>query len=510
MRKLLLFVFATLTMVAQAADVSETLQKTDVTSIENVVSYRFNYPSVSVTGEPVVLSAQLIAWNPADPKATDAIETVHIYNHHTVTSDAECPTAETTPNDIHVLMALTRGTYGIGLNEDENFIARSIVIAPDYEGYGVTKESTHPYLAMDVTAQQVVDGVKYGLQLYNKEIDAQKALPFADNWRTFGFGYSQGGAVALAVQRHIEQNDIDNDLHYRGTLAGDGPYDLIATMNYYMQDNGDSYDVETQHHIGTTSMPMVVPMIIKGMIDSHPDMKNHQLEDYLSQQFLDTGIMEWIASKEYKVNDIYKMWYAQLQEGVENNGHAYTSEQMAELFESPTTNKVTGKLDKLFTPGFYDYQSNSNNLVTVPEEKGDAYKDLHRALYDNSVATGWEPQHRIMFIHSKYDVVVPYGNYLSFRDAHPDGEGTLYRIDDDSTSDHVEQGTTFFLKLAFMGSYGSYYKWLDEPYNATGVQVTQCASNTSSLWYTLDGRQLNCKPTTKGVYINNGKKLVVE
>ena len=119
MRKLLLFVFATLTMVAQAADVSETLQKTDVTSIENVVSYRFNYPSMSVTGEPVVLSALLIAWNPAEPKATDAIETVHIYNHHTVTSDAECPTAEPTPNDIHVLMALTRGTYGIGLNEDD-------------------------------------------------------------------------------------------------------------------------------------------------------------------------------------------------------------------------------------------------------------------------------------------------------------------------------------------------------------------------------------------------------
>ena len=107
--------------------------------------------------------------------------------------------------------------------DDKHFIARSILIASDYEGYGVTKDHSHPYLAQTVTARQVIDGVKYGLQLYKKETDAQKALPFADNWRTFGFGYSQGGAVALAVQRYIEQNDLSNELHYQGTLAGDGP-----------------------------------------------------------------------------------------------------------------------------------------------------------------------------------------------------------------------------------------------------------------------------------------------
>lgn len=205
------------------------------------------------------------------------------------------------------------------------------------------------------------------------------------------------------------------------------------------------------------------------------------------------------------------MWYAQLQEGVENNGHTYTSEQMAELFESPTTNKVTGKLDKLFTPGFYDYQSNSNNLVTVPEEKGDAYKDLHRALYDNSVATGWEPQHRIMFIHSKYDVVVPYGNYLSFRDAHPDGEGTLYRIDDSANDDHIDMGTQFFLYLTTLGNYGEYFQWLDNS-EATGIKNVQRSmfNVQSGSWYDLQGRRLNGRPSRAGVYIYNGKKQIIK
>lgn len=29
-------------------------------------------------------------------------------------------------------------------------------------------------------------------------------------------------------------------------------------------------------------------------------------------------------------------------------------------------------------------------------------------------------------------------------------------------------------------------------------------------WYTLDGRKLNGMPTVKGMYINNGKKVVIK
>ena len=34
--------------------------------------------------------------------------------------------------------------------------------------------------------------------------------------------------------------------------------------------------------------------------------------------------------------------------------------------------------------------------------------------------------------------------------------------------------------------------------------------NEAGAWYSLDGRRLNGKPTTKGVYINNGKKVVIK
>ena len=32
----------------------------------------------------------------------------------------------------------------------------------------------------------------------------------------------------------------------------------------------------------------------------------------------------------------------------------------------------------------------------------------------------------------------------------------------------------------------------------------------SEAWYTLDGVRLSGKPSTKGIYINNGKKIVIE
>lgn len=49
--------------------------------------------------------------------------------------------------------------------EQADYVGRCIVIAPDYEGYGVTKDIPHPYLSQRVTAQQMIDGVKYGLEL---------------------------------------------------------------------------------------------------------------------------------------------------------------------------------------------------------------------------------------------------------------------------------------------------------------------------------------------------------
>ena len=50
----------------------------------------------------------------------------------------------------------------------------------------------------------------------------------------------------------------------------------------------------------------------------------------------------------------------------------------------------------------------------------------------------------------------------------------------------------------------------DEGYGeATSVDAVDNSQPTNDNWHSLDGRKLNGKPVTKGIYIHNGRKEVV-
>ena len=62
-----------------------------------------------------------------------------------------------------------------------------------------------------------------------------------------------------------------------------------------------------------------------------------------------------------------------------------------------TQDVAWAKLDKIFTPGFYNYMKDPANFTKAPALTGNAYEDMHYALKSNNVCTGWQPQHRIQF-----------------------------------------------------------------------------------------------------------------
>ena len=497
------------------AEPSERLTK--LSALAKSTVYTFNYPSVNSAGERIVLSSALVAWTPDERQEDDCIESVHIYSHATIGADEERPTDAFSKEQL-MLQTLPRRTYGdYAGNVVVNYVGRCIIIAPDYEGFGVTKDLPHPYLSQRLTAQQVLDAVNYGLDLYRKQAaeksDDDPLLPIKSDWRTFAIGYSQGGAVTLALQRLIEEQGLAEQLHFYGSICGDGPYDLIETMRYYFDDNGTSYGAETDHRKGICTYPVVVPMIIKGMCATHPAMTPYPIGDYLSQQLLDTGVLDWIDSKEYPTNKMSEMWYDQLESGLDANGRHYTPEQMAEMFSVLKEGRVSGHLNKMFTPAVFDYLNNAENLSVVPDKAANAQQALHRALADNSVAAGWEPKHPIQFYHSRSDMVVPYGNYLAFRNAHPDGEGSIYRINDTfSEDDHMTAAIAFFGELCLTETIVTSFEWISETANSTGIQIVESSKlkvQSDNAWYTLDGRRLSGKPTAKGVYINKGKKILI-
>lgn len=48
--------------------------------------------------------------------------------------------------------------------------------------------------------------------------------------------------------------------------------------------------------------------------------------------------------------------------------------------------------------------------------------------------------------------------------------------------------------------------------DATGidVNVTDNVNANNGSWFTIDGRMLSGKPTTKGIYVNNGRKVIIK
>ncbi|MBQ2181752.1 MAG: hypothetical protein II400_05835, partial [Bacteroidaceae bacterium] len=54
---------------------------------------------------------------------------------------------------------------------------------------------------------------------------------------------------------------------------------------------------------------------------------------------------------------------------------------------------------------------------------------------------------------------------------------------------------------------GFYISGFDE---LTGIQTVESESTESGNWYSLQGVQLNSRPTQRGIYLNNGKKVLVK
>lgn len=385
--------------------------------------FRYYYPSINANGEPITLSA-LAAFPDEDP---DYINNVIIGCHVTITSNKEAPSeyylTGSWMTDVGMLM--WHASSGTTIHKPEsNQLYYNLVILPDYEGYGLTKNLPHPYLYQELTARQVVDATRYGIALYqNSPVIAEYRNPFRPGWKTASVGYSQGGSVAMATHRFIEQNGLDDELHFAGSVCGDGPYDPIAHVRYYIREND-----------GLLKMPVVLPLILKGMLDSNPYMREHKMEDYLVKRFIDTGIVQWIIDKndpgkEKTTDDITKA----LDELYEDYG-----------FDDILENDGMAYINKIMVPEVYAYFSNNDNFNSLPTVRG-VCEDLHMALESNNLTKGWTPTHPVKLWHYRSDTVVPYDNATS-ANQNLGSQCSLYTAGTgiDPGWDHVGGGRVFY------------------------------------------------------------------
>lgn len=138
-----------------------------------------------------------------------------------------------------------------------------------------TADIPHPYCNRELTAEQVVTGVKAGLSYFEANVSKME-----DGWTGVAIGYSQGGAVAAGVLRYCQEHS-ESALRLQGAVCGDGPYDPLATLKRYIE-------------MDKLYMPVAPAMLLKGVIDTDPDMKTIgcNYHDFVTDAFYNTGIFE--------------------------------------------------------------------------------------------------------------------------------------------------------------------------------------------------------------------------
>ena len=390
------------------------------------------YNTVAADGSPIRLTA-LVAWPYLRLLPNPRPNQVVLGCHATIGSDAERPSNFNPLNlasDV-TLMAAYWASAELLLDFTES--AECLVVMPDYEGFGNTKNRSHPYLNREVQARQCLDGVRSGICWYrNNEKDLK------DGWKLVSMGYSQGGAVSAATYRFFLENKKTYwGMDYVGALCGDGPYDPFATLKYYCD-------------IDVMDMPCAPAMVMKGLFDSDAEMiaSGNKLEDYLTDDFIKTGIFEGIASKTKTTDELNEMVYTYIAKNPD-----------CTLKYNPEYKGREVKASTVLRPDVFEYIKNG----TVPADAQRKKKIellVHclkkNALFYKSDTENWTPPAgaQFTFYHGKGDIVVPYYNFQSVADAWKNNKSQCRFITYDGDVDgHTELGAQFFLNRVIPETY---------------------------------------------------------
>jgi hypothetical protein len=97
----------------------------------------------------------------------------------------------------------------------------------------------------------------------------------------------------------------------------------------------------------------------------------------------------------------------------------------------------------------------------------------------------------------------------------------IYDINRNSAYENYPEGSIFVVEYREVRPFEAYVKHLDggarylslseiPQLDVTGIESIELQPWKGEQWWTLDGRKLNRRPSKKGIYIRNGKKVVVD
>jgi hypothetical protein len=198
-------------------------------------------------------------------------------------------------------------------------------------------------------------------------------------------------------------------------------------------------DKAANHNAGELTMPVAIALILKGMLDTNPLMMGHKREDYFTEDFLSTNILQIIEdkqdpSKEMTTDDIKDHLVKLYKKGKGEN---------KEYYRELLTEEGRANMKKVLTDTAYNYfvkLTKDSIPAYAPKGRG-LMEDLHRALESNNLTKRWQPGKPICLFHSTKDTVVPYVNFESAKAAF--SKVTTLYLDDTDKKDHIKACTNF-------------------------------------------------------------------
>lgn len=343
--------------------------------------------------------------------------------HYTITDNNERPTATGFQglNDACFLGAEWATT--------ENYL----VVMPDYEGFGSSVDSKQPYLIREVQARQCIKALNVAINWFKNDHGEE----FSDG-RVVVEGFSQGGAVAAATYRYWLEHINDNWARsfanpIVGAVCADGPYDPLATLEYYCKNNW-------------LSMPVAPALMLLGLCETDKDAIKAGLKpsDFFSESFCNSGIFERINKK---IHPTTHCEYA--------------------LGDNPGSMKVTDhtkvSASDAFKKEVFEFFRDGKQPTDNPEllNKLNVLKNclMKNRLFDNfdlkpsyvlkakigSLTGTHNYPTQFTFFHGLWDTVVPYDNIISV--GRNWGFDNIKVVQFQNYFDHGDVGRSFFLEI---------------------------------------------------------------
>ena len=352
----------------------------NLTNRDKSIFMTINYNSIDADNRPVVLSAAVLypyEKTEDNPKAPKKIKYILLNHHPTISSNAEAPTGNA-PLDGGQTGVFSHGFVATMTTDD------ALVISPDYLGYGVSSDRVHPYCNAMLTARNEIDA-------FFAAIDSVKArgVEFDDDWYTINVGFSQGGAVAMAVQKYLEvyaSKEQRDAFRLKQTICGDGPYNLL-----------DVYDNMASQQ--ALACPHIIPILIDGIYASYNEgsLKTFGLPDFYASEEICSKFTEYTRRKELTY----------------------------EIFCDSITKYLGTKTVALSDVVNHD----------VFNEKSTLSRAMHKVLAKENLTDGsWIPQTPITLYHGTEDDIVPFACAESAAEAFGD---KVKLIKDDELSPNI-------------------------------------------------------------------------